>query len=198
MDALWSAGIALRQYESLNPLLDDVAARLATGKMIAWVCGRMETGPRALGRRSILASPLITGMRRRVSEEIKGREWFRPIAPISPASQAEQWFDGPVHKCESMLFAVRCKSELPEITHADGTARLQTVHLDTNPELLRLLSKFAAMTDVPILMNTSLNPRGKPIINQVSDAVTFLAGSELDALVLVDRLAVMDKASLDR
>jgi carbamoyltransferase len=193
---LASAGLVTRQYRSLDDLLEDLAAGLAQGKVVGWICGRMETGPRALGRRSLLASPLVAGMKKHVSEGVKGREWFRPIAPIAPASEAARWFEGPLHKCEAMLFAVRTRGSLPEVTHADGTARLQTVDADTNPELSQLLERFGVTTGTPVLMNTSLNAKGQPIVNNAAEATAFLARSGMDALVFVDDLTLLSKGGL--
>jgi len=185
-------GITLMRFASKATLVDEVAMRLHRGQALGWVAGRMETGPRALGRRSLLASPLVPGMRRRVSEEIKGREWFRPVAPMVRLDDAARWFEGPTHKCEQMLFAVK-SNRLDEVTHADGTARLQTV-TDADADTSALLRRFGEVAGVPVLMNTSLNGRGKPIANDTASVLALLSTTSLHGVAVVDEAVLLTKA----
>ncbi|MBP4049133.1 hypothetical protein J9978_06420 [Chromobacterium violaceum] len=186
-------GTVAQKFSSKQALIEEVAKRLHQGQVLGWVAGRMETGPRALGRRSMLASPLIPGMRSRVSERIKGREWFRPIAPIAKRSDAAAWFDGPIHKCAEMLFAVR-SNRLLEVTHADGTARLQTVA--DSDDISGLLQRFGEISGVPVLMNTSLNGPGKPIVNDMASVAALLTTTQLHGVAWVDEALLLTKTDL--
>ncbi|MFC5146892.1 carbamoyltransferase C-terminal domain-containing protein [Streptomyces aureoversilis] len=176
-------------------LVDHVAALLAGRKCVAWLGGGMETGPRALGHRSLLVSPHWTGARRHVSQTIKRREWFRPVAPLCPAEVADAYFTGPLDHTGTMLFAVRVREEmaerLAEVRHIDGTARLQTVYAAEHPLLHRLCHALAGRTGLPILINTSANGGGRPILNDLGDALELLDTTALDAVVLADERAVI-------
>ncbi len=162
--------------------------------MLGWIHGRIETGPRALGQRSILASPFVAGMRRRVSEGIKRRESFRPLGVACTIEHASHDFLGPGGPTPTMLFAWQVRrgrqSIYEEILHRDGSVRLQTVDRVEAPVLHELLVEFGRVAPAPVLINTSLNPGGLPILNRLSDALTMLDGDGLDALVDVDRLTI--------
>jgi hydroxymethyl cephem carbamoyltransferase len=163
---------------------DRLAESLASGSIVPWVQGRAEIGPRALGHRSLLASPLADSTRARLNE-IKQREPYRPIAPCCLAEHVEQWFDtsGPD---PYMLFFARVRSEqLPAVTHSDGSARLQSVDETGPPALRGLLDAFARRTGVPVLCNTSLNFHGLGFINRESDLFRFAEMHNL-ADVVVD------------
>jgi carbamoyltransferase len=174
---------------------DDVchaAARLlADGKIFGWFQGGSEFGPRALGNRSIIADPRAADMRDRLNKVVKHRQEFRPFAPIVLADRAPEIFE---HYAESpfMLLALSVKPEwrerIPAVVHVDGTARLQTVTEDTNPRLYRLLKEFDALTGVPVLVNTSFNVKGEPIVETPQDAINCFLGTGIDCLVLEDRL----------
>jgi carbamoyltransferase len=170
-------------------LLQATAHRLASGKVVGWFQGRMEFGPRALGNRSILADPRPTGMRDRINELVKKREAFRPFAPAVLASKAAAHFELD-HPAPFMLETCRVRSplELPAVTHVDGSARVQTVERETNPRFARLLEAFEARTGCPILLNTSFNHRGEPIVCTPIDALVCFIRSELDCLVVEDLL----------
>jgi carbamoyltransferase len=147
----------------------------------------MEFGPRALGARSILADPRPTDMRERVNRLVKKREEFRPFAPAVLEERARSYFqlDGRapfmVQTCEV------CSDEpLPAVTHVDGSARVQTVSRATNPRFWKLLDAFERRTGCPVLLNTSFNVRGEPIVCTPEDAVLCFAGTGLDALVMED------------
>jgi carbamoyltransferase len=159
---------------------------LARDKVIGWFQGRMEFGPRALGNRSILASPLHASMQARLNE-IKDREDFRPVAPVVLEEEAPRWFAG-ADKSPFMLFVHDVLPEkadlIPAVRHVDGTARVQTVNRSQNPAYYDLIKSFQARTGVPVLVNTSFNTRGEPIVCTPRDAVESFWTSPLDALVI--------------
>jgi carbamoyltransferase len=171
--------------KSLN-LADDVAEILVRDKVIGWMQGRMEFGPRALGARSILASPRSPEMQQRLNE-IKDREDFRPVAPVVLEEHADEWF---VNRGPSpfMLFVSDVLTErrhlVPAICHADATARIQTIRREHNPLYYDTIKAFGRRTGVPILVNTSFNSRGEPIVCTPQDAVECFWSSPLDALAL--------------
>jgi len=175
-----------------DALVEEAARRLAAGQVIGWFQGAMELGPRALGARSILANPLDPGMRDRLNRTIKRREDFRPFAPAVLAERAAEHFELG-HPSPFMLETCRVSSplELPAVTHVDGSARPQTVHRESSPRFARLLEAFERRTGCPVLLNTSLNVRGEPIVCSPVDALFTLTDAGLDALViessLVDR-----------
>lgn len=144
----------------------------------------MELGPRALGNRSIFADPRRPGMKDLINSRVKFREPFRPFAPVVKAEKAGQYFqtDRP---SPFMLFTVPVRGDaIPAVTHVDGSARVQTVDSEQNPDIYALLTAFEGVTGVPVLLNTSLNVRGEPIALSPSDAINCLTGSDMDALVL--------------
>jgi carbamoyltransferase len=176
-------------------LLADVAKRLAGGQVVGWFHGRMEHGPRALGARSILADPRPADARERVNHKVKKRESFRPFAPSVLASEAGRHFDLDRPSPFMLLTcAVRSPLELEAITHVDGSARPQTVDPETAPRFAALHQKFSDLTGCPVLLNTSFNVRGEPIVCTPSDALFCFADAGLDALVLED--FVVDRAAL--
>ncbi|MGH8730924.1 MAG: carbamoyltransferase family protein [Burkholderiales bacterium] len=180
-------------YDSFPALAAAVAERLANGHIIGWFQGRMEFGPRALGSRSIVADPRPSDMRERVNMLIKKREGFRPFAPAVAAERASEYFEldpGDEETYAHMLFVVPVRSayrdKLPAVTHIDGTARVQTVTKAANERFYALLNAFAAKSGMPILLNTSFNVKGQPIVCTPAEAIdTFLAAG-LDAMVLGD------------
>lgn len=173
-------------YRKLKNVAEETAEILAQDKVIGWFQGRMEFGPRALGSRSIIASPLHAEMQARLNE-IKDREDFRPVAPAVLEEEAPAWF---VNSRQSpfMLFvfdvAKDKEKQIPAVTHVDGTARVQTVNRGQNPLYYDLLKTFQAKTGVPVLINTSFNTRGKPIVCTPRDAFECFWTSPLDALVI--------------
>lgn len=159
------------------------AEDLAADRIIGWFEGPSEIGPRALGHRSILADPRQAANWARVNA-IKGREAWRPFAPAVLASEAQQWFLGLPASSPYMLFTGLVRShKLPAITHCDGSARVQTVDSSCG-EFFRVLESFFAQTGVPVVLNTSLNGRGEPIVETPQDALRFLIQSALDALYI--------------
>ncbi|MFF8827953.1 carbamoyltransferase C-terminal domain-containing protein [Streptomyces sp. NPDC015131] len=193
---LAALGLTGRGCADDGELVRAVADLLAGERCVAWLDGGLETGPRALGHRSLLVSAHWDGARRYVSRTIKGREWFRPVAPICPEEVADRFFSGPLDHTESMLFAVRVRPEeahrLAEVRHIDGTARLQTVRPDTHPLLHRLCHAVGDRTGLPVLINTSANGGGMPILNHLDQALELLAETELDAVVLPGRRLIVE------
>ena len=171
--------------EGSRALVEAVAERLAAGQVIGWFSGAMELGPRALGGRSILASPLVPDMRDRINWAVKKREGFRPFAPAVLAEHAAHHFDLD-HPAPFMLETCRVTSSLalPAITHVDGSARPQTVDRALQPRFAGLLDAFFRRTGCPMLLNTSFNVRGEPIVATPADALLCMASSEIDCLVL--------------
>ena len=185
------------RYESFEALCKDVAARIDKGEIIAWFQGRMEFGPRALGSRSILADPRDPTMRDRINALVKKREAFRPFAPVVTREAAARIFDirvGEEDTFAHMLFVMPVRSsfreKLPAITHVDGSARAQTVAKEQNPRLWRLLNEFESLSGLPVLLNTSFNVKGQPIVCTPREALETFLFARLDALVMGNHLVV--------
>ncbi len=197
------------KYEILkeNELLDKTATDLSKQEAIGWFQGRMEFGPRALGARSILGDPRSEKMQKNLNLKVKFRESFRPFAPSVLKEDLSEWFeiniDSPymlivsnINKDkiiemtdeQKKLFGIDKlnvkRSEIPAVTHVDYSARIQTVHEETNKEYFRLIKKFKEKTNCPILVNTSFNVRGEPIVNTPIDAFNCFMGTNLDKLVI--------------
>jgi carbamoyltransferase len=182
---------ALRTYKIRYVRVADpareAAERLAAGKILGWFQGRMEWGPRALGARSILADPRAPEMKDKVNGAVKFREAWRPFAPSLLKEAAPEYLVGITDSPFMILSAVvrpEKRSVIPAVTHADHTARPQTVEQDVSPLYYRLIAEFAARTGVPVVMNTSFNLRGEPIVNSPTDAIRTFFSSGLDALLL--------------
>ena len=163
------------------------AELLAEGKILGWFQGRMEFGPRALGSRSILADPRVPEMNAKVNNAVKFREWWRPFAPSLLAEAAEEYLESATDS-PFMILTAQVKPEkrgaIPAVTHVDGSARPQTVERDVNPLYWRLINEFGKRTGVPVVMNTSFNLRGEPIVCSPTDAVRTFFSSGMDALVI--------------
>lgn len=180
------SGVVSGRYDVYDASYGDVAEMLSSGMILAWVNGRYEIGPRALGNRSILAAPFDDATRVRLNE-IKQREQYRPIAPICLEADAEQWF-GCAQESPFMLYTYRARTDaLPAVTHVNGTARIQTVSRSTNAELYELLVSFKARTSYGVLCNTSLNFNGKGFINNLRDLDTYVWDHKLDGFVVNGR-----------
>jgi carbamoyltransferase len=182
-----ASGLAVRPSADERELLSATVDRLIEGKVIAWFHGRMEFGPRALGCRSILADPRLTDMRDRLNRLVKKREWFRPFAPAVLVEHAADHFDID-HASPYMLETCQVRSplDLPAVTHTNGSARPQTVDAGTSPRFAALLRAFNERTGCPVLVNTSFNVRGEPIVCTPADALFCMIDSEIDTLVLED------------
>ena len=202
-----------------NDLIEKTAEEISKGKAIGWFQGRMEFGPRALGSRSILGDPRCPDMQKNLNLKVKCRESFRPFAPSILKEDLSKWFDifqespymlivGSVkkEKCIEMtneqkeLFGIDKlnirRSEIPAVTHVDYSARVQTVSEKTNYKYFKLISKFKEKTGCPILINTSFNVRGEPIVNTPKDAFNCFMGTELDKLVIGN--CYLDKEDQDQ
>ncbi|MBA2287016.1 MAG: carbamoyltransferase [Ktedonobacteraceae bacterium] len=173
-------------YRRLSNIAEEVAEILAQDKVIGWFQHRLEFGPRALGARSILASPIHAGMQARLND-IKDREDFRPVAPVVLEEEAANWFVN-ADSSPFMLFVYDVRPEkaesIPAVRHVDGTARIQTVNRAQHPLYYDLLKAFQQRTGVPVLVNTSFNTRGEPIVCSPRDAIECFWTSPLDALVI--------------
>jgi carbamoyltransferase len=163
------------------------AELLAEGKIVGWFQGRMEFGPRALGSRSILADPTRPEMKDLLNKYVKHREEFRPFAPSCLEEHAGEYFED-CRYSPFMLFVYPVKPEMqdrvPAITHIDGTARVQTVSKDVAPRYHRMISEFAKLRGVPMVLNTSFNVMGEPIVNTPTDALRCFFSTGMDALVM--------------
>ena len=195
--------------KSSNEISSIVAKELSNSKTVGWFQGRMEFGPRALGGRSILADPRSEKMQKELNLKIKFRESFRPFAPSVLREDINEWFeldyDSPymllvsevkkdkqisMSDKDKKLFGIEKlnikRSTIPAITHVDYSARIQTVHKETNPKYYNLLKEFKKITNCPVLVNTSFNVRGEPIVCTVEDAFNCFMGTNLDVLVIED------------
>lgn len=175
------------QLSSPPDLADAVAERLAHGEVVALFQGRSESGPRALGNRSILADPRYAAMSSYLNRTVKEREWFRPFAPVMRLDDASEYFD--VESASPFMqrtYRVRPKwrSRLAAVCHVDGTARIQTITNAQNPFLYRLLEKFYRHTDVGVLLNTSFNGRREPIVETIEDALDCASRMAISCLVI--------------
>ncbi len=179
------------RYRRAADIAFEIAAELAAGKIVGWFQGRMEFGPRALGNRSILADSRSTAIRDRVNRK-KGREHWRPLAPSVLAEHASQWFDLP-GPSEFMLVAAGVRPDkrkhISGVVHADGSARPQSVRREQNPRFYDAIAAFGHRTGVPILLNTSLNAAGEPIVCTPEDAIRSFLAMDLDVLALGDFIA---------
>ena len=197
---------ATYQKFSYKKIVEKTSIDLSNGKAVGWFQGRMEFGPRALGARSILADPRSTTMQKNLNLKIKFRESFRPFAPAIKFDKLNQWFNLNV-KSPYMLLVSKVLSKhllniknnqnikgvdkinivrslIPAVTHVDNSARIQTVHKETNQLFYNLLDAFEKITNVPILVNTSFNVRGEPIVCSPEDAFRCFMGTGIDVLVI--------------
>jgi len=202
---LASLGATYEKF-SEEDLLKITAKELSQEKTIGWFQGRMEFGPRALGARSIIADPRSDKMQKILNLKVKFRESFRPFAPSVIREDLSKWFeldsDSPymllvanVHKTirkemtneEKKLFGIDKlnikRSDIPAVTHVDYSARIQTVHKDTNPKYYKLIQSFKKITNCPVIVNTSFNVRGEPIVCSVQDSYKCFMATDLDMLV---------------
>lgn len=179
----------------VTSLADDsarrIAERLADGKIIGIMRGRAEFGPRALGNRSILVDPRPAGMKDRINREVKGREPYRPFAPVIAEADVGDWFERSQlspYMSFTLPWRPAQRHRLPAVVHEDGTGRLQTVSATAAPWMHAVTQAFGAITGVPIVLNTSFNVMGKPIVHSVEDALAVLLTSGLDAVLIDDVL----------
>lgn len=171
---------------------EGVAHRLADGMILGIMRGPAEFGPRALGHRSILADPRPAGMKDALNRRVKGREAYRPFAPVIPLNRVMEWFEHSVaspYMSFALPWRASRRTDVPAVVHEDGTGRLQTVCPDSAPWMQDVVTEFEKLTQVPVVLNTSFNIMGKPIVDTVEDAVAMLLTSGLDG-VLVDDLLI--------
>ena len=210
---LISAGAKYEQFENEDSLLSEVASQIADGKVVGWFQDRMEFGPRALGARSIIGDPRNTEMQSQMNLRIKYRESFRPFAPSVLKEDAAKYFE---MECESPYMLLVCdvkkdiqkdlteqdlkamkdpdlikrvnisRSEIPAVTHVDMSARFQTVDEERHGRYYRLIKEFKKQTGCSVVINTSFNVRGEPIVCSPSDALRCFLGTDMDILVLED------------
>ena len=179
------------EHEKLSRqlLIEKTAKIISDGKIIGWYQGKMEWGPRALGNRSILADPRKPEMKDILNEKIKHRESFRPFAPSVLEEFTSDYFDIDIPSPYMLMVAkVKQPEKIPAVTHVDGTARLQTVSKGSNPLYYELINEFYRITEIPIIINTSMNVMGEPIVNTPSDAYNMILKTDMDYLVLGNNL----------
>jgi len=214
-DQLATAGARFEELPS-DLILERTAKALANGAAVGWMQGRMEFGPRALGARSILGDPRSPSMQKTLNLKVKYRESFRPFAPAVLREHVGDWFDfeadspymlmvadvlperqKKMSEAERSLFGIDklnvARSEIPAVTHVDYSARIQTVHHETNALYYDLIAKFRDLTGVPLLVNTSFNVRGEPIVCTPSDAFRCFMGTEIDLLVIGNFMLLKDE-----
>jgi carbamoyltransferase len=184
-------------FARFDDLAQEIAKRIAAGQIVAWFQGRMEFGPRALGSRSILADPRDPKMRDRINALVKKREAFRPFAPAVTAESASRFFEideGDEALYAHMLFVTLVRpayrEQLPAITHVDGSARVQTVAKGEHPRFWTLLNEFGKVSGIPVVLNTSFNVRGQPIVCTPTEALETFLFANLDVLVMGNYLVV--------
>jgi carbamoyltransferase len=173
-------------YTRPDDIAEEVAQCLADDGVVAWFQGRAEYGPRALGHRSLLAHPGFPANLERMND-VKGREQFRPVAPMVLLDRAHEVFTGPIPS-PYMLFThgvqPAWKDRIPVVTHVDGSARIQTVDPADEPLVARMLTRFADKTGIPVVVNTSLNTAGRPIVDDPRDALECFGSGPVDLLAL--------------
>jgi len=205
---------------SKQDLIEQAASALASEKAVGWMQGRMEFGPRALGGRSVIADPRSPKMQKQLNLKVKYRESFRPFAPSVLAEHVGEWFENDINspymllvshvkkdkrlkmtKKEESLFGIEKlnipRSFIPAITHVDYSARIQTVHSDTNPIYHAVILKFYEKTGCPLVVNTSFNVRGEPIVCSPEDAFKCFMGTELDILIIENFILSKDLQNAD-
>jgi carbamoyltransferase len=181
--------IQWKRFNSLDETCGSAADLIAEGRVIAWSRGRMEYGPRALGNRSILADPGHPEMRDRINAMVKKREAFRPFAPACSVEEATRWFDVPDGSEFPYMISVvnvrpDARAQLPAITHVNGSARLQTVSVKDNPDFHALLVAVGKTTGRQMVLNTSFNVKGQPIVNTPEEAIETFLGTGIEHLFL--------------
>ncbi|MEO8097290.1 MAG: carbamoyltransferase C-terminal domain-containing protein [Acidobacteriota bacterium] len=186
-------GLHVTRFANLKETCKATARLIADGRVLAWFRGRMEFGPRALGHRSILADPRDLRMRDRINAMVKKREAFRPFAPAVSVEQVHQWFEvSPSTKLPYMVATAGVRAEyrtqLPAVTHVDGSARVQTVSQEEDPDFHALLSAVGKETGREVILNTSFNVRGQPMVNTPQEALSTFLNTGIDFLVMENML----------
>lgn len=192
--ALKKAKLEYTRYDDIAP---QIASRIADGKIIGWFQGKMEFGPRALGNRSLLADPRNPGMKDIINSRVKMRERFRPFAPSVLEEDAKTYFSLNGFPSPYMLLAVDVhpgkRASVPAITHVDGTARVQTVDKVSNPKYRRLIEEFKKLTGIPMVLNTSFNLKGEPVVSSPQDAIKSFMATRIDVLAIEDYIVEKER-----
>ena len=179
--------IYVEKYSAKKITPKEIAKLVSEGKIIGIVKGLSECGPRALGNRSIICDPSFPDMKDKLNLKVKFREWFRPFAPMVRENEISKYFETE-HTCEYMSFAPyvrnKWKSMLPSVTHHDGTSRAQTVSKNANPYIYEIMDEMENLGKIPILLNTSFNIKGKPILTTIKDAIEVLEETEIDHIIV--------------
>lgn len=194
-EALTGAELKVQELSDQD-LLPQVAELLAKGAVLGWFQGRMEFGPRALGNRSILANPAAKDMKTTLNLKIKKREGFRPFAPVILDSEFERFFVDQGNDYSCMLYVTQATEEaqiIPSCIHEDNSARVQRLKEEFNPRLHALLTEFRNQTGLPVLINTSFNERGEPVVNTPEDAIHCFLNTEMDVLVMDNFLVLKEE-----
>jgi carbamoyltransferase len=180
----------IAKYKATKVNKKEIAELIKDGKILGLVYGDSEVGPRALGNRSIVCDPNISDMKDILNSKVKFREWYRPFAPFCKKEEAHKWFETRnFDNLEYMSYAPVVKVDtLPSITHVDGTARLQTVTEESHPDFYELLTEFGKISETNVLLNTSFNIRGYPILSRIEDALYALNNTDMDHVVIEDYL----------
>ena len=204
---------------SYEEIYKKIAYEMKNGKVVGWFQGKMEFGPRALGNRSIIGSPLIKDMQKRMNLQIKNRESFRPFAPVIKLDKLSEWFDLKIESPYMMIVTdvikekristhqmsektyglnrvAEIRSKIPAVTHIDYSARIQTVTMEQNSKLYMLISQFEEITECPIIINTSFNIRGEPIVSSPLQAYECFMKTGIDFLVIEN--FIIDKRKQDK
>jgi carbamoyltransferase len=192
VEAIQAAGFPYQRFDDMEVMLDRALDTILQGKVISWFQGRFEWGPRALGTRSILADPRREEMKEIVNTKIKFREPFRPFAPVILEERTDEYFTTPgldkQYPPRFMLmvspFQEDKRDKVQAVCHVGGTGRMQTVRREWNPAYYRIIEKFGEATGIPVLLNTSYNLRGEPIVNTPENALNTFAHSDIDQLVM--------------
>jgi carbamoyltransferase len=182
-------GLPGRARRTSGSLAQEVARLLAAGKVVGWLQGRAEFGPRALGNRSILADPRNPSMKDRLNQIVKFREDFRPFAPAILDEHGTEYFEDyqfSPHMERALRFRSRLAKRVPAVVHVDGTGRLQSIVRSSNHRFYDLIEAFGMETGIPLLLNTSCNVMHKPMVHSVEDALGLFCSTGLDVLVLDD------------
>jgi carbamoyltransferase len=179
--------LVVDRYENIEDLISVVTEKLVNNRVIGWFQGGAEIGPRALGNRSILASPKPKWMKDHINHDIKGREWYRPFAPAVMYDHQSEIFDLDVyspHMLVTSMVKEEWREKIPAVTHVDGSARYQSVTEENNQMFYKLIESFYNQTDVPVLLNTSFNGPHEPMVESPTDAINCFLNRNLDFLVL--------------
>ena len=188
-----SKNISYKNFER-QPLLEKTANLISEGKIVGWYQGKMEWGPRALGNRSILADPRKAEMKNILNEKIKHRESFRPFAPSILEEHVSEYFDIDVPSPYMLMVAkVKQPDKIPAVTHVDGTGRLQTVSRESNRLYYDLINEFYKITSIPVVINTSMNVMGEPIVNTPEQAYQMIVKTDMDCIIMGHNLILSDR-----